>query len=162
VVLGGIRVFQDSTITVNHSFVKMSGALSIVSQPADARVYLDGEFAGSTPCILQDVPYGRHGLEITKVGYSDFSRQINVARPNERIEASLGMLPPGNVVFSIQPYAALTIDGTLIREDVTYHEMELTPGIHTIVLDHPQLGTYSEEIEVRSNESMTVQHKFSD
>jgi hypothetical protein len=162
VVLGGIRVYEESTITVGHTFVKMSGALSIVSQPPEAQVHLDGEFVGTTPCIIQKVPYGRHRLDITKAGYSGFSKQVDVAKANERIEADLGLLPPGKVVFSIQPYAALSIDGNLIREDVTYHEVELAPGIHTIVLEHPQLGTYSEEVEVRSNESTTVQHKFSD
>jgi hypothetical protein len=159
--LDGVNVYEDSTITINHRFVKMSGALSVVSQPPEAMVHLDGEFVGTTPCIVERVPYGRHALEITKAGHSRYSRQIEVSVPSEKVEASLGLLPPGRIVFSIQPYAAVSIDGNLIREDVTYHEIELAPGTYTVVLEHPQFGTHSEEVVVKSNESVTIRHKFS-
>jgi hypothetical protein len=161
-VLEGVHACEDSTIKVSHSFLKMTGALSVVSQPAEAEVYLDGEFVGSTPCILERVPYGRHGLELSKAGYFTYVQDIDVSKPNEKIEAVLGLLPPGKIVFNIQPYAALSINGDLVREDVTYHEVQLAPGRYTVLLEHPRFGTYTEEVQLESNESVTVQHKFSD
>jgi hypothetical protein len=161
-VVDRISIREDSTTTVSHSFVKISGALSIVSQPVEAQVHLDGRFVGSTPCILAKVPYGRHELKITKAGYSGYVQNIDVSMPDEKIEVDLSLLPPGKIVFSVEPYAALSIDGNLIREDVTYHEIELSPGTYTIVLEHPQFGTYSEEVELRSGASVTIRHRFSD
>jgi hypothetical protein len=161
-VLDGIRIHDDSTVTVNHSFAKMDGALSVVSQPADAQVYLDGGLVGSTPCILENVAYGRHALRISKAGHSDYARDIDLSKPNEQIEAALSLLPPGKIVFNVEPYAALSIDGSLIRGDVTYHEIELAPGRYTILLEHPQFGAYSEDVDLGSDESVTIQHKFSD
>ncbi len=38
----GIRIQRDSIVTLSHSFSKMSGSLSISSQPAEAEAYLDG------------------------------------------------------------------------------------------------------------------------
>lgn len=161
-VVDGIRVYEDSTVTVNHSFVKMDGALSIVSQPAEAQVYLDDEFVGSTPCILEHLAYGRHRLMISRAGYSSYTRDIEISKPNEKMDISLGLLPPGRIVFNIEPYASLSINGNLVREDVTYHEVELAPGKYAILLQHPQLGMYTEEVEVESNTSVTIQHRFSD
>jgi hypothetical protein len=158
----GIRVYEDSTVTITHSFAKMDGAVSIVSQPAEASVYLDGDFVGSTPCILETVPYGRHGLQISKAGYSVYAEDIDVSERNQQIEVSLDLLPPGKIIFNIEPYATLSINGNLIREDVTYHEIELAPGRYTILLQHSQLGDYSEEVELESDASVTIRHRFAD
>jgi hypothetical protein len=161
-VLDGIRVFEDSTIAISHTFVKMGGALSITSEPSGARVDLDGEYVGSTPCIVGGVSYGSHELRIDKTGYAGYTRPIDVSKPNEKIEATLDELPPGTLVFNVEPYAALLIDGNLIRDDVTYHEIKLRPGRYNIVLEHPRLGTYSEEVDLKSGESVTIRHRFGD
>jgi predicted AAA+ superfamily ATPase len=161
-VLDGVRISEDSTTTVSHSFVKMGGALSITSLPPDARVELDGEYVGSTPCIVDRVTYGRHELRIAKLGYAGYSRDIEVSKPNEKIEATLEELPPGTIIFNVEPYATLSIDGSVIRDDVTYHEIELRPGTYTVVLEHPQLGTHSEKIALKSGESVTIRHRFAD
>jgi hypothetical protein len=161
-VIEGIHVYEDSTIAAHHRFVKMDGALSIISQPAEAQVYLDGEYVGSTPCILDGVPFGQHGLRLTKAGYSGYSEDIEVSQANQKIEVSLPLLPPGRIVFNIEPYAALSINGELIREDVTFHEIELAPGRYSIVLEHPQLGTHVEDVELESDATVTIRHRFSD
>ncbi len=161
-VLDAVRIYEDSTITISHSFVKMGGALSITSLPPDARVELDGEYVGTTPCIVDRVTYGSHELRIVKSGYTGYVRNIDVSKPNDKIEASLEELPPGTIIFNVEPYAALSIDGNVIRDDVTYHEIELRPGTYTVVLEHPQLGSHTEEITLESGKSVTLRHRFAD
>jgi hypothetical protein len=142
--------------------VRLGGALSIASQPPGARVELDNEYVGETPCIVAGVAYGRHELTIAKPGFAGYTRTIEVSGPNEEIGATLEELPPGTIVFSVEPYAALSIDGRSIRDDVTYHEIELPPGTYSIELKHPQLGTHSEEVVLKSGESVTIRHRFAD
>jgi hypothetical protein len=89
-------------------------------------------------------------------------RNIDVSKPNDKIEASLEELPPGTIIFNVEPYAALSIDGNVIRDDVTYHEIELRPGTYTVVLEHPQLGSHTEEITLESGKSVTLRHRFAD
>jgi hypothetical protein len=157
----GIRIYKDSTITINHSFTKMAGSLSIVSQPPEADAYLDGALIGVTPCIAEGVSYGRHDLKLSKVGYYSQTQGVEIAKPRDRIELALTILPPGKVVFSIEPYASVSIDGKLVKDDVTYYEVELPPGKHTVLLQHPKFPPYTEEVEVKSNESVTIKHRFS-
>jgi hypothetical protein len=161
-VMDGVRVAEDSATEVSHTFVKLGGALSITSQPQGARVDLDGEYVGETPCIVAGVAYGRHELTMVKSGFAGYTRAIEVSKPNDEIAAVLEELPPGTIVISVEPYAALSIDGELIRDDVTYYEIELRPGTYNIVLKHPQFGTYSEEVVLKSGESVTIRHRFAE
>ena len=157
----GIRIYKDSTITINHSFSKMSGSLSIGSQPAEAEAYLDGSLVGTTPCIAEGVSYGRHELKLRKVGYSTQAQGVEISKPKDRIDLTLTILPTGKIVFSIEPYASVTIGGKLVKDDVTYYEVELPPGKYTILLQHPKFAPYTEEVDVKSNESVTIRHRFS-
>jgi hypothetical protein len=157
----GIRIYKDSTITINHSFSKMSGSLSIGSQPAEAEAYLDGALVGTTPCIAEGVPYGRHELKLSKVGYRTQAQGVEISKPKDRIDITLTILPQGKIIFSIEPYASVTIDGKLVKDDVTYYEVELPPGKYTILLQHPKFAPYTEAVEVKSNESVTIRHRFS-
>jgi hypothetical protein len=157
----GVRIYKDSTIAINHSFSKMSGSLSIGSQPAEAEAYLDGALVGTTPCIAEGVPYGRHELRLSKAGYRSQTQSVEVTKPKDRIDLTLSVLPPGKIVFSIEPYASVTINGRLVKDDVTYYEAELPPGKYTILLQHPKFAPHTEEVEVKSNESVTIRHRFS-
>ena len=157
----GVRIHKDSTVAVVHAFSKMAGTLSISSQPAEAEVFLDGTLVGTTPCIAEGVSYGRHELKVSKTGYHGRVQNVEISKPQDRIELVLSVLPPGKIIFSIEPYASVSIDGRLVKDDVTYHETELPPGKYAILLQHPRFAPYTAEVEVRSNESTTIRHRFS-
>jgi hypothetical protein len=157
----GVRLRADSISTLNHVFSKMTGSLSIVTNPAGAEVRLDGQPVETTPCNLRDITYGPHSLILSKEGYLDHEQEVDVSSPTGKVEISLDLLPPGTVVFNIQPYADVYIDGELVKRDVTYHEITLAPGAHEIELRHPQFGVHRQEIRLESDESLTVQHRFS-
>jgi hypothetical protein len=156
----GIDIIQDSTVAIQITFGKLSGALSISSQPAEAQAYIDGTLVGTTPCIAGGVPYGRHTLKIVKAGHIDYVRNIDVTKPNETVEGTLTILPPGKLIFKIQPYASVSINGQLIEEDLTYRVLERPPGKYTIVLKHPKSRDYQTEVELKSNQSVTIEYKF--
>ncbi len=157
----GIRIYADSTVSLSYAFNKMSGALSVVTEPAGAEVFVDGALVGTTPCISEGVVYGRHDIKLTKDGYRSYTERFEMSQPKEKIEATLNPLPPGKIIFSIEPYGSVSIDGKLVKEDATYYEIEQAPGKHTILLQHPKFGTHTEDVEVKSNESVTVKHRFS-
>jgi AAA+ ATPase superfamily predicted ATPase len=157
----GIRIASDSTITVSHSFSKMSGSLSIGSQPVEAEAYLDGALVGTTPCIGEGLAYGRHELKVAKAGYRTYAQGVDISKPKDKIDVALSILPPGKIVFSIEPYGSVSINGRVVKEDATYYEAELPPGRYAIILQHPKFAAHTEEIEVKSNESVTIRHRFS-
>jgi Protein kinase domain/PEGA domain len=67
-----------------------SGALSVDSRPAGAKVFLDGKLAGTTPLALAQVGAGEHVVRIEHDGYRKWSSSVRVvAGERNRVTASL-------------------------------------------------------------------------
>jgi hypothetical protein len=158
----GIRVYRDSTVAVHHAFSKLSGSLRVVSQPPEAETYLDGTLLGTTPCIAEGITYGRHELEVSKNGYRSEVRNIDISKATDEIAFTLSELAPGTIVFSIEPYASVSINGRLLKEDAQFYEVSLPPGKYVVLLQHPKFAPYTVEVEVKSNQADTLRHRFSD
>src|SRR5262245_27030077 len=59
-----------------------TGALKITSDPPGADVTVDGAFMGNTPSQLK-LTAGKHRIQITNEGFSDWSREIQVSGGSE-------------------------------------------------------------------------------
>jgi PKD repeat protein len=68
------------------------GALSVVTEPADARVFIDGVPAGLTPLRRGDVSAATHRVKIVKDGYLENSRLIDVSH-NRIANVSVKLTP---------------------------------------------------------------------
>lgn len=55
-----------------------TGTLSVSANVDDARVYVDGQFAGTAP-IQVVLPEGRHAIRIQKAGFQSMQKEIEVA-----------------------------------------------------------------------------------
>ncbi|MGC8840197.1 MAG: DUF4384 domain-containing protein [Candidatus Sumerlaeaceae bacterium] len=58
------------------------GRIEIDSTPDNARVYIDGEYYGRTPHIIDRLEVGYHSLRLEKNGYEPYQTNIYV-RPND-------------------------------------------------------------------------------
>jgi hypothetical protein len=66
------------------------GALTVVSRPDGARVFLDGRLAGTTPLSLPQVAAGEHAIRLEREGYRRWSSSVRVAGgQGQRVTASL-------------------------------------------------------------------------
>ncbi|NIO02250.1 MAG: PEGA domain-containing protein [Candidatus Latescibacteria bacterium] len=155
-----VEVYEDSAVVVHHDFSKATSPLTIVTDPAAARVYLDGAYLGETPKSLPSVTQGEHRLELQKNGFSSVRQRIVVPVPNNLIEKTLTKLPPGKLIFRINPYAELWINGELKNEYAVHFPIELDPGTYEIELRHPQFETVRRTVELKSGETLNVQHDF--
>jgi hypothetical protein len=54
------------------------GILTVVSDPADAAVYIDGQFAGRTPLTVERLRTGDHRVRVVKDGYLENGRIVAV------------------------------------------------------------------------------------
>ena len=75
-----------------------SGGLRLVTRPAGASAFLDGEFVGVTPVSLQTLDARPHALRFEKAGFAALAT---------RLEA--GLQPTGDVTFSLSPVARGTL-----------------------------------------------------
>jgi AAA+ ATPase superfamily predicted ATPase len=155
-----LEVLGDSSQAVAFHLSKKTGSLSIVSQPSGADVYIDGVLVGTTPLIEPVIDYGAHRLRISKPAHQVYEQDMVISNPSDKVDVDLAQLPPGKVVFSIQPYADVFVDDELVWEDITHREKELPPGWHQIRLEHPEFGVHVDSVNVESGRQVTVQYQF--
>jgi hypothetical protein len=66
------------------------GSLAIDSDPQGARVSVDGQFVGSTPIVLKDLPAGSCVVRVESDGYELWSAAARVVADRQsRVSATL-------------------------------------------------------------------------
>src|SRR5213592_3676613 len=56
-----------------------AGTVTVTTDPPDAAVYVDGQFAGRSPVTVDRVPPGDHRVRVVKDGYLEHGRTVAVS-----------------------------------------------------------------------------------
>jgi hypothetical protein len=155
-----VRVQADTTIEVARSMGTRRTTLQVSSTPPGALVFLDGTPVGTTPHALNDVTYGTHSLRIVQDGFEEWSRQVQVPVAGDRLDAVLDREAPGVVMFSIQPYGDVIIDGRRVAQSSTFYAVTRDPGTYRIELRNAAFSAFTQEINVVSGDTLRISHEF--
>lgn len=86
-------VYANEGVYVSATLTPQPGSISISSVPAGAKIYLDGEYKGTTPKTISDVSVGSHTLELNKEDYQSWSTSVYVTSGDtETVSASMNVL----------------------------------------------------------------------
>ena len=86
------------TVTIEANSITRTGELvlerakatvNIISEPLDAQIIFDEQFAGRTPNTLREVPPGTYSIHLTKPGYLEIEEQVDIAAPVTDLEYEL-------------------------------------------------------------------------
>lgn len=128
------EITAGDTMEIELTPEPITGDLQITTIPIGAFIYLDGEKKGTTPATLRDLIIGEHKLKLSKEGFVDVERMVNIGE-NEinRIDEEL---PSGiSVTINSAPKNAdLIIDGR--KAGATPNQLKLKPGPHELTLKH--------------------------
>jgi serine/threonine-protein kinase len=73
-------------VVVDAQLEKLRGTITVESQPADATVYLDGQFAGRTPITLGDLPVDRAArVRVLRDGFEPDERTVEWSGKREHL-----------------------------------------------------------------------------
>ncbi|MBN2493308.1 MAG: PEGA domain-containing protein [Deltaproteobacteria bacterium] len=75
-----VRMFESARKEVS---TEAGGMLSVYSSPENAKVFVDGNFRGVTPCEVAGLPFGKHIVRLSKAGYEPWGRVVKVVRDAE-------------------------------------------------------------------------------
>jgi fibronectin type 3 domain-containing protein len=127
------------------------GGLHVSSEPGSANISLDGTLLKiKTPGELSDCPAGEHTLVISKEGFADFTRKVNV-KPNEvtRVQVQLERLTYAVKVTSI-PDGADVVWDEVPKGKTPLVIQNVTSGTHKISVSKESFEQQAETIEVRN------------
>jgi hypothetical protein len=116
---------------------EVSGRLTVVSEPSNITLWVDGQLMGQTPLLQRSFPIGRHTVQLV-----DQVRQLSETRTVEIVEDSAVVL---NVTLQ-KDYGTLTVNSKpdsaevflLTRVGKTpVTDDQIVPGAYTVEVRHP-------------------------
>ncbi|MCK5660070.1 MAG: PEGA domain-containing protein, partial [Methanosarcinales archaeon] len=111
----GLVIIGESTsdsISVSETLIPIpppTGSISVSSNPSGASVYLDDADKGITPYTITSVSAGSHTIKLTKTGYADITKTVNVVSDGTTsVSETLTLipLPTGSILTSSNPSGA--------------------------------------------------------
>ncbi len=95
--------------------VEEPGPMKVVSTPEGAKVFVDGDYQGKTPCTVTELASGEHQLRLELDGHATQTRAIKIANGGEsteefKLESVLGRLE----VVTVPANAKVTVDGKAV------------------------------------------------
>jgi hypothetical protein len=166
--LNGYRTFATttsvaagtrSTVYCPLSSMDTSGSLYVLSNPANAKVMLDGVYRGTTPLTLSNLASTTHIVELDHAGYYDWKSSVDVpAGGTKTVSGTLNPMPAstsGWVYVSSSPGGALVmLDGTNYGQTPASGSLKLNAigtGDHTVVLTLAGYTSSTTKVNVLAN-----------
>jgi len=149
-------VAAGATIRVQASLEATVGRLRVASEPAGARVRVDGRDAGVTPLALGAVPAGIRRVEMVREGHRRWDGTVKVLDGKEAtVTVSLERLPGGLVVKSTPAGAAVVVDGQE-RGGTPLGRLELPEGEHGVRVALAGHRPVERQVVLRAGEETVV------
>jgi hypothetical protein len=170
VIKDGYKGFQKKlklTSGKNDAFLAdlspLTGGISISTEPSSAIVFIDGiEVSKSkTPVKLDDIPIGKHTMEIQKKGFERITREIEI-KSDESTETNILLVQlEGKLSVQVRPWGSIYINDELKKESAdSKYEITLPVKQYKLTVTHPTLGKWEKTIEIASNNEAEIMVNF--
>ena len=127
----------SETKSVSIDVLPDSGSIYVQSTPPGAEISIDGTYKGITPLTIPDVSIGYHTIKLTKSGYGDYTKKINV---------SAGETKP--ISATLTPKVVPTAQQTVTVPKTGYVSVYSDPSNANIELDGANRGTTPQTVPV--------------
>ena len=158
-----IKLASESNPIIYAKLTPFTGGILVTTEPPSAKVKLNGKEIPSqlTPIEMDNIPAGKHQIEIIKQGYSSIKKEIEI-KSNEvyKVNANLQQ-QKGNLIIQVKPWGSIHINESLYKAstDLKY-EVELPVDEYKITVVHPTLGKWEKVVQIESNLSKEITVNF--
>ncbi len=149
-----VDVEADKKTTLTAVLQTKSGTINIKSEPAKARVYLDGEDAGVTPVILKSVVPGTHEIEIMIDGHEVWSEIVDVDADKENDITAVLQTKSGSINIKSEPAKArIFLDGEEVST-TPYRFESIATGKHEVEVRMDGYEAWSKSVDVKTDKEL--------
>ena len=131
---------------------------TVITDPVDAKVYLNDKLIGRTPIARSDIDPGNYKLRLEKTGYSGYSDQITV-NSNQPVKINHKFDPlTGSVSFITNPPGArIFLNGKEMKDVRTPVTLDkIAAGDNRIVLKKDGYADYGTSLTITPDNSQQV------
>jgi TonB family protein len=139
-----------------------AGSLQIDSEPAGARVRVNGQPKGQTPLRLEDLPFGAYEIRVEQKGYDAQTRTVSLDTSSPLVEVRVALLRPSAPatgaadILSTPPGAAVSVDGRPVGH-TPLSGVRLKPGTRRIEVSLDDHETWTGSVDVSAGETGRVE-----
>lgn len=145
---------------VDAALTSSTATLALGSEPAGAKVLLDGVPQGQTPLTLRKIRPGKHEVTFSQDGYRTLTHTLTLDAGQEAtLSMPLERLPAGLTITTLPIGARVYVDGVFRGEsDLTLKD--LPAGTHTIRVERPGYAQASRTVTVGAGESRAEEFRL--
>ena len=144
-----VRANKENALTVVLQTI--TGSILIESEPAKARIFLDGDEVGTTPESFRYITPGPHEIEVKMDEYEDWREIVDVEAGKEKVLTALLQLRTGSILIESEPTKAkVYLNGKKVgttAETIT----GLIPGKYSVEVWMDGYEVWSESVEVEAD-----------
>lgn len=107
-----ITVQQVATLTVDLKEASGPGQISVLGTPKQVKIYLNQEFMGLSPLLLQNVPLGFHRITLQKEGYQDYYNDFKITENNNAFKINPILLETNAKTIDYRILAKRNLNGS--------------------------------------------------
>ncbi|MBC8552808.1 MAG: PEGA domain-containing protein, partial [Candidatus Brocadiales bacterium] len=163
VIMGGfenwsnnIEVTAEKQSTVTALLQKASGSINIKSTPLNAKIYINGEEAGTTPATLSSVPIGTHEIEVKIEGHEDWKKTIIIKKDKEMDLNAALQLNIGSISIESYPEnAKINLDGKEVG-NAPKRLTDIIVGTHEVEVLLDGYDTWKKTIKVKAEKEISL------
>ena len=139
------------------TLTKLPGILKVITDPpVEATVAVDGEPAGLSPLVIEEVSAGEHRISVTSERYQPAEQTIVMEGMNIRQEVTFALQPAWGVIHvSSTPENALVLVDD-IEMGKTPLNSEIVQGLRRFQIKLKGYKTWNQEISVVAGEEVTL------
>lgn len=151
---------QTTTYPITVQLEERLAAIDISSNPADAKVTINGDYKGRTPLLITGLRDGKYVVVIERPTFEKIVRDVEIQKTqDQKVDVTL-LKATGSLVLSIAPYGStIVVDGEAkgVSSEKPF-AMELQPGSHKIEISKARHRSWSAmiEVEIRKTVSQSV------
>ncbi len=147
-----IEVLPSESRPLRATLKALSGQLKLTSNPAGARVWLNGRYQRGlkTPAKLADLPAGTYNVVLKKDGHRSYKKRIRVqsqktAKLHGKLKSAFG-----EISIVALPFGTSYINGEIKRRNTNIPWTEkLSTGKHKVKVTHPTHGYWEKTVEIK-------------
>ncbi len=147
--------FNNEYSSTSSTYYDNEGYISISSNVADAEVYVDGTYIGTTPITDYSVDSGSHTISVEKEGYNSNSKTLYVESGKYYdLDIPLSESKAYLNIYSSPQDANVYIDGQYAGQTPLY--LTITTGEHSIEISKNNYYSYTNSFTLYSGDTKTI------
>jgi hypothetical protein len=155
-----VELKDRTPVKVNVALVSDAASLVLSSEPAGAKVTVNGIASGNTPCTVERIPGGVAFVEIELAGYGTQKQEVKL-RPGQKEEMSFTLkpIPAGLQVVSIPPGARIYVENQF-RGNAPVTLTDLQPGSYRVRAEMEGYETTARTITLERASKVTEEFRL--